>query len=137
MIRRRAAPPKLVVLNNGLMAALEEVSDTDPRWGFWVENACLAHAWNRGQTVHYWREEPLEIDGVLAGSWGQWAVEITTGDFAVRDLRGLLEFCRRYPSFEPLVLCSRERAADVLPGVRFMAWNDFLLGKPLRQSGQG
>ena len=131
MLRRRAAPPKIVLLNNGLMAALQDVSDEHPRWGFWVENACLAHAWNRGQEVYYWREEPLEVDGVLVGSWGKWAVEVKTGNFATRDLGGLLEFCRRYPDFQPLVLCSRERANDILPGTKLMFWGDFLLGKPL------
>ena len=131
MIRRRAAPPKVVVLNNGLMAALQDMSAEHPRWGSWVENACLAHAWNRGQEVYYWREEPLEVDGVLVGSWGKWAAEVKTGNFATRDLGGLLEFCRRYPAFQPLVLCSRERASDTIAGVRLMYWGDFLLGKPL------
>jgi predicted AAA+ superfamily ATPase len=130
MLRRRAAPPKIVVLNNTLMAALEEVSDTHPRYGFWVENACLAHAWNRGQAVYYWREEPLEVDGVFVGSWGKWAVEVKTGSFALRDLGGLLEFCRRYPGFEPLLLCSRDRAGDSISGVRLMYWGEFLLGEP-------
>ena len=131
MIRRRAAPPKIVVLNNGLMAALEDVSEQHWRWGAWVENACLAQAWNRGQQVYYWREEPLEVDGVLVGSWGRWAVEVKTGQFTLRDLGGLLEFCRRYSDFRPLVLCARERAEDVIAGVRLMFWGDFLLGKPL------
>jgi predicted AAA+ superfamily ATPase len=130
MLRRRAAPPKIVVLNNALMAALEEVSDGHPRWGSWVENACLAHAWNRGQGVYYWREEPLEVDGVFVGSWGKWAVEVKTGNFALRDLGGLLEFCRRYPEFQPLALCPRDRAGDSISGVRLMYWGDFLLGEP-------
>jgi hypothetical protein len=34
------------------------------RFGAWVENACLSHAWNSGQQVWYRREEPLEVDGV-------------------------------------------------------------------------
>lgn len=127
MIRRRAAPPKIVVLNNGLGAAWQDVSTDHPRWGAWVENACLAHAWNRGQEVYYWREEPLEVDGVLIGSWGKWALEVKTGGFATRDLGGLFEFCRRYPEFRPLVLCPRERAADAIAGVRLMFWGDFLL----------
>lgn len=133
VIRRRAAPPKTVVLNNGLMASTRDVTEAHPHWGAWVENACLAHAWNQGQEVYYWREEPLEVDAVLAGSWGKWAVEIKTGAFSTRDLAGLLEFCRRYPGFTPLVLCSRERADDTIPGVRLMFWGDFLLGKPLPQ----
>jgi predicted AAA+ superfamily ATPase len=133
MTRRRAAPPKIVVLNNGLMAASQDIDPSHPRWGAWVENACLAHAWNRGQSVSYWREEPWEVDGVLEGSWGQWALEVKTGNFATRDLAGLLEFCRRYPKFQPLVLCSTDRARDVIAGVHFMSWRDFLLDKPLPQ----
>ena len=68
---------------------------------------------------------------MLVGSWGKWAVEVKTGSFATRDLGGVLEFCRRYPGFRPLVLCSRERADDSIAGVRLMFWGDFLLGKPL------
>ena len=107
------------------------MSENHPRWGPWVENACLAYAWNRGQEVRYWREEPLEVDGVLTGSWGQWAVEVKTGGFTARDMGGLLEFCRRHPDFQPVVLCSPERAGEIVAGVRTMFWGDFLLGKPL------
>ncbi|RME95759.1 MAG: ATP-binding protein [Verrucomicrobia bacterium] len=131
VVRRRAAPPKIVVLNNALMAAMQTVDESHPRWGAWVENACLAHAWNQGQEVAYWREEPLEVDAVLTGTWGRWAVEVKTGDFAPRDLVGLLEFCRRYPDFRPLVLCPQERVQDEIPGVHLMAWADFLWGRPL------
>ena len=78
--RRRSAPPKLVTLNNGLLSAMHQDGAPDrerepARFGQWVENACLAFAFNQGQQVTYWREEPLEIDGVLEGSWGNWAVE--------------------------------------------------------------
>ena len=97
-------------------------------WGGRVENACLAHAINSGQEVSYWREEPYEIDGVFSGSWGKWAVEIKAGDFVMRDLAGLLEFCRRHPEFKPLVLCSRKRAAEKLDGFTTLYWGDFLLG---------
>lgn len=128
-IRQRASPPKLVVLNNGLLSAVRDVEPADRGWGGRVENACLAHAINCGQQVSYWREEPLEVDAVLTGSWGKWAVEIKTGDFAMRDLGGLLEFCRRHPEFEPLVLCSRQRATEKLEGIRTLYWGDFLLGK--------
>ena len=72
-VRRRAAPPKLIPLSNAFLAAAEEgplpEAGRDPaRWGRWVENACLAFAINRGQTVHYWREEPREVDAVVEGS---------------------------------------------------------------------
>lgn len=130
--RRRASPPKLIVLNNALIAATEprEIPDSklDPaRFGVWVENACLARAWNAGQAVSYWREEPFEVDAILEGSWGRWAVEVKTGSFGVADLRGVLEFNRRFPAFRPLVLCE----AALLPvvkraGIEGMEWRRFL-----------
>jgi predicted AAA+ superfamily ATPase len=72
-LRRRAAPPKLVVLNQALLAATDPQGAPEPardpaRFGAWVENACLAHGWNAGQRVAYWREEPLEVDGVPSSS---------------------------------------------------------------------
>ena len=60
-----------------------------------AENACLAFAWNAGQRVSYWREEPFEVDAVIEGNWGKWAVEIKTGAVSPADLRGLTEFTRR------------------------------------------
>ena len=135
-IRRRSAPPKLVVLSNALLAAVDPRGTPDPdiepaRFGAWVENACLAHAWNSGQQVRYWREEPLEVDGVLEGSWGTWAVEIKTGPVQSSDLRGLLEFNRRYPLYRPLLICDApQRAAVERTGVGAIGWRDFLLTGP-------
>ena len=135
LLRRRAAPPKIVVLNNALLLAGDprgapEASEP-ARFGAWVENACLAHAWNRGQSVSYWREEPLEVDAVLEGSWGAWAIEVKTGPFGAADLRGLLEFCRRHPRFRPLVLSGAEGAhAARRAGVDSMPWARFLLAGP-------
>lgn len=135
-LRRRAAPPKLVVLNQALLAATDPAGAPEPardpaRFGAWVENACLAHAWNAGQRVAYWREEPLEVDGVLDGTWGRWAVEIKTGAVGTTDLRGLLEFTRRFPEYRPLLVgdppgqLAAERA-----GIAWVSWHDFLLSGP-------
>jgi len=136
VLRRRSAPPKLVVLNNALLAATHSNGAPDParepeRFGFWVENACLAFAINQGQQVSYWREEPQEIDAVLDGSWGKWAVEVKTGRFDVQSLRGLLEFCRRYPSFKPLVVTAPgdEKSAG-RHGIESVSWEDFLIAGP-------
>jgi len=135
-VRRRAAPPKLVVLNNALLAAADARGAPDrqrepDRFGAWVENACLAFAWNSGQRVAYWREEPFEVDGALSGSWGEIALEVKTSPIAAPDLRGLFEFTRRFPSFRPLVLCAAEQvdAARRL-GASAMTWSDFLLHGP-------
>jgi hypothetical protein len=130
-VRRRSAPPKLVVLNQAILAAsgTEAPSpETDPeRWGRWVENACLSHAWNSGQEVSYWREEPLEVDAVFDGSWGKWAVEVKASPFAVKDLTGLLEFCRRYPAFKPVLLCEPEGTVIARrAGIHTLSWKEFL-----------
>jgi hypothetical protein len=132
-LRRRSSPPKLVVLNQAfLSAAAGEASPTPERqpeqWGRWIENACIAHAFNSGQGVYYWRAEPLEVDLITDGSWGRWAIEIKTGNYGVQHLTGLLEFCRRYPEYRPFVLCdpgSEGTAREA--GIGAKSWSDFLL----------
>lgn len=130
--RRRAAPPKLLLLSNAFLAATDPRGipdrEHDPaRWGAWVENACLAHAWNSGQPVAYWRAEPHEVDAVIEGSWGKLAVEVKTGPFDARDLSGLFEFCRRHPKFRPVVIGEQ---ADLAPAARAGAeavrWEEWL-----------
>jgi hypothetical protein len=138
-LRRRAAPPKLVVLNQALLTASDPQGAPEPardpaRFGAWVENACLAHAWNAGQRVAYWREEPLEVDGVLDGTWGRWAVEIKTGAVGTSDARGLLEFARRFPEYQPLLVCDPAgRPAAERAGIVSVTWQDFLLSGPPRR----
>ncbi len=135
-LRRRASPPKLVVLNNALLSAMHPNGLPDParepdRFGFWVENACLAFAINQGQQVSYWREEPLEIDAVFDGSWGKWAIEVKTGKYDGQALRGLLEFCRRNVAFSPLVISAPggEGIAQ-RHGIQAINWLDFLMAGP-------
>jgi predicted AAA+ superfamily ATPase len=131
--RRRASPPKLIVLSNALLAATDPRGIPDrtrepERWGAWLENACLAHAWNTGQQVTYWRAEPHEVDAVIEGSWGNLAVEVKGGPFDARDLSGLLEFCRRNRKFEPVVVGEKEHlAAAVGAGVRGVGWGEWLM----------
>lgn len=99
----------------------------------WIENACLAHAWNAGQQVRYWREEPLEVDAVVTGSWGAWAIEVKTGRFGPAELTGLFELVRRNPELRPLVVCGDGgRAVAERAGARAIRWQDFLLDGPPR-----
>ncbi len=134
--RRRSAPPKLVTLNNALLAVVDPRGISDPsiepaRFGAWVENACLGHAWNSGQRVTCWREEPFEVDGVLEGSWGRWAIEVKTGAFDTGAVRGLLEFHRRFPDFRPLVVCDAVgQTAVERAGIEAVDWRRFLLIGP-------
>jgi uncharacterized protein len=134
--RRRAAPPKLVTLNNGLLSAMHPDGPPDParepaRFGLWMENVCLAFAVNQGQRVTYWREEPLEIDAVFEGDWGDWAVEVKTSSFDSHELKGLLEFCRRNSKFRPLVITAPgdERIARG-HGLSAISWKEFLVSGP-------
>ena len=134
--RRRAAPPKLVVLNNAFLAVADPTLDLDSdplRHGAWVENACLAHAYNSGQEVLYWREEPHSVDGVLQGSWGDWAIDVKTGRVEAEHLRGLAEFTSRWPKFKPLLLCDeRKSTAAERAGIESESWREFLLDGPPR-----
>ncbi|MEW6752723.1 MAG: hypothetical protein AB1505_17340, partial [Candidatus Latescibacterota bacterium] len=131
-LRRRASPPKLVPLSNAFLAAARSgeppTPEADPAtWGTWLENACLGFAIGCEQTVHYWREEPLEVDGVLEGSWGKWALEVKAGPHTTRDLAGLLEFCRRNPEYRPLVVGDEAHAAPAAQvGAEFAPWQSFL-----------
>ncbi|MGI8425340.1 MAG: ATP-binding protein [Actinomycetota bacterium] len=134
--RRRAAPPKLVVLSNAFLAAADPGGTLAPssgagrRFGALVENACLAHAWNCGQRVSYWREEPFEVDGVLEGDWGKWVIEVKTGDFTESDLRGLGIFTQRFAGYRPLVICDHGAQAAARAGIEAITWQDFLLSGP-------
>ena len=138
--RQRAAPPKLITLNQALLAVAHPEGipelDRDPaRFGAWIENACLSYAWNAEQRVAYWREEPLEVDGVLDGSWGRWAIEVTIGRVTARELKGLGEFVRRFSEYRPLVICQSEDlgAAERL-GIAAMSWQDFLWEGPAKRT---
>jgi uncharacterized protein len=134
--RVRAAPPKLITLNNALLAVMDPRGIPDrgvdaSRFGAWVENACLAYAWNAGQRVTYWREEPLDVDGVIEGSWGSWVIEVKTGSFPSAELKGIGEFVRRHPKYRPLVICDENaRAVVERMGFESIDWRDFLLRGP-------
>jgi hypothetical protein len=131
-LRRRSSPPKLVPLNNALVAASAPGGSAglapEPEiMGRLVENACIAFAVNSGQTTYYWREEPREVDAVLEGTWGKWAVEVKTGSYTVNELAGLLEFLRRFRSYRPLVICNEEDSAVAQrAGLPSISWSQFL-----------
>ncbi|MFN2114122.1 MAG: ATP-binding protein [Anaerolineae bacterium] len=132
VVRQRAAPPKLVALNNALLSAgLDDEPPTQElnpeRWGRWLENACMGAAWNAGQSIYYWRQEPLEVDLVTTGSWGRWAVEVKTGRLSLRSFAGVLEFCRRNPGFRPAVVCDPgQESIGEEAGVRSITWPMYL-----------
>jgi len=135
-LRRRSSPPKLVPLNNAFITGgtheeIPSAKRAPERWGRLVENACLSHMVNSGQTVHYWREEPIEVDAVVEGSWGKWAIEIKTGSFTAGDLAGLLQFTKRFRGYRPLVVCDeRETGIARRAGIESTSWQQFLWSGP-------
>ncbi|MGH9384557.1 MAG: ATP-binding protein [Vicinamibacterales bacterium] len=137
-VRRRSAPPKLVVLNNALLSALHPSGPPDrerepARHDVWIENACLAHAVNSGQHVSYWREEPFDVDAVLEGAWGQWAIEVMPNVHSSVDYRGLHEFVERYSDYKPLVVTSDAHlTVATRAGLAATTWQRFLLDGPPR-----
>lgn len=133
-IRRRKSPPKLVVLNNALLAGAgvdaSMLQKKNPhQWGRRVENNCLAYAINRGEKVTYWREEPWEVDGIFEGKRGKWLVEVKTGSYTQHNLVGLSKAASKFQNFEPLVLCDpgEEKTARAA-GFKTLAWTQFLSG---------
>ena len=132
-IRRRRSSPKLVMRNNALLVAggtKPPNPGTEPeRWGRWVENACLARAINDGMDVHFWREEPWEVDAVVSGSGGErYLLEVKTGRYSAEDLRGLGHAAQKFPEFRPFVLCDPgwEHVA-VRSGFEAGSWVDYLI----------
>ncbi len=133
--RKRRSPPKLIVMDNALLVGAggdaPPTPSVDPaRWGRWVENACIAHALKRGLSVSYWREEPWEADAVIAGSHGQWVVEVKTGSYGASDLKGLSHAAVALPRHRPLVLCDHGREAPArAAGFTAVTWDDFLFDR--------
>ena len=103
--RRRAAPPKLLVLDTALMSAarglpFDEARRDGGHWGRLVETAVGAHllaqAQSSPQRVMYWRQRDREVDFVVESSGGLTAIEVKSGRERYADRRGLDTFVRHY-----------------------------------------
>jgi hypothetical protein len=56
---------------------------------------------------------------------------VKTGPFATADVRGLLEFTRRFPRYQPLLVCGAgELTAARRLGIPALDWKRFLLEGP-------
>ena len=87
-VRRRAASPKLQVLNTALITAPGEMTYPQARkdrefWGRLVESAVGAHLANaaaaRECKLYYWRERSREVDFVVRAGGRLTAIEVKSG----------------------------------------------------------
>lgn len=110
MLRQRTSTPKLLALNNALMAVASgydfSAAKTDRSfWGRMVENAVGAHLHNSGDPsmLTYWRKGKLEVDFVLARGQLVTAIEVKSGKSG-RSMPGLGAFATAYPGSKRLVV---------------------------------
>lgn len=134
-------PRKLVALNNGLISVVDTRGPPNPvkealRYRNWVENACLAFAWNSGQRVSYALDKGYDIDGVLEGPWGNFAVKVQMGAVRPNDVKHLETFRQLNPEFMPLIVVAPDSDVKLArdAGIAVTTWVDFLVyGPPARR----
>ena len=101
-VRRRAPPPSWSPYN-ALLAVSDPRGAPDQARRSMALRSVGGERLSRlrlepGQRLTYWREEPYEVDAILEGSCGRWAIEVKTGTVDAVALRELGEFTRRFPS---------------------------------------
>ncbi len=109
--RVRASSPKLNVLNTALMTAGSGYSFAEAQadrsfWGRIVESAVGAHLFNTAAPdirLHYWRDEPHEVDFVLQRGTRIVAIEVKSGANRM-PLAGMDEFGRRFSPHRSLLV---------------------------------
>lgn len=121
-IRAKRSSPKLIVHDNGLLRALERPISTPivgERLGRYFENAVGARFVEAGWETYYWSERHLEVDFVVLGPGGErFAVEVKSSHTSQKDLRGVIEFCKRHKDFEPRLVSLIDQS---VPGIE--NWN--------------
>ena len=108
---RRGFPPKLNVLNTGLMTATSDYTFGDARadtahWGRIVESAVGAHlltARSLGRRFYYWREGDLEVDFVCRSRPRLVGIEVKSGAFRGSH-SGLDAFRAKFPESRTLTV---------------------------------
>jgi predicted AAA+ superfamily ATPase len=110
-VRRRAASPKLNVLNTALMSVASGYSFAEARadrgfWGRLVESAVGAHLVNTGLPeceVYYWRESPHEVDFLIERGPRRTGIEVKSGRVP-GVVPGLDAFCEAFGGCNRLVI---------------------------------
>jgi predicted AAA+ superfamily ATPase len=122
MLRQRTASPKLLALNNALMAVASGYDYSAAKadrslWGRMVETAVGAHllATSPPGTLTYWRKGKLEVDFVLSRGSLLTAIEVKSGGGG-RRLPGLHAFAKAHPNCKSLLV-----GEEGIPLVEFLS----------------
>lgn len=115
-VRRRASPPKLLVLNTALQSAVRGLSLDEARadhghWGRLVETAVGAHlaavaAGDSASRLYYWRQGGLEVDYVIEARGAISAIEVKSGRPRKDDAAGMTRFAQLYRPRDSLLIGS-------------------------------
>lgn len=111
-LQRRGSQPKIVVLDNGILSAMNDRSfrhcaENRDIYGRMVENAVGAHllflAEEHGGELFYWRDHNREVDYVLSIGEKLYAIEVKSGD-SKKAAGALKAFCKKYEKAISLVI---------------------------------
>lgn len=107
-VRSKSSSPKLIIHDNALVRAFErdiESPISKQTFGHYFENAIGARFVESGWDTFYWKERNLEVDFVVVGPKNEkLAIEVKTSEIDEGELKGLKEFTKRNPSFEPCLI---------------------------------
>jgi len=132
-VRQRGSIPKIVVLDNSLLAATSgrafaETRSDPSAWGRIVENAVGAklHEWlqERGGRLFYWRQRQDEADYVLEVGGRLLALEVKSG-VPGKSPNGLRQFANSHPRAEKVLISQSSEAGTA--GIRRVALDEFFL----------
>jgi predicted AAA+ superfamily ATPase len=109
-LRQRTSSPKLLALNNALMAVATGYDFAAAKadrslWGRMVESAVGSHLYSTSDpgVLSYWRKGKLEVDFVLARGRLVTAIEVKSGG-SVRRMPGLDAFVDAYPNSKRILV---------------------------------
>lgn len=126
-IRNKQSPSKLIIHDNGLIRAFERPISQTPtknRLGFYLENAVGARFIEAGWDTFYWKDRRDEVDFICLGPNNEkWAIEVKSSPPALTELKGLQNFCKQNPDFEPCVVCPNEVK---LSGIKYLSAEEVL-----------
>lgn len=107
-LRTRQSSPKIIMHDNALLRALRRpmqspLSPEEKGWYF--ENAIGARLIELGADVYYWKDRDLEVDFIIHTPQAEkLAIEVKSSATSLKELSGLIEFCKKNPDFKPCLI---------------------------------